>query len=391
MGKHVAVIGAGPVGIEMALVLIRNEYNVTLIEKGDSFAANMSSWKHVSLFSPNHLNMSETGREVLKELGKVSPADDEFLLAGVFLSQYLAPLVEYMQSSNRCTVLFATEVVSVGRKGLSKAQFSANHPNRKCKPFCVFTASRAEGKELERVIECDVVVDASGTYSNPNYLGPGGVPALGERQLRQAGKISYYTHIPSNISTRPCLPVAVVGSGASAITSINSLLESGREVIWITRTPPGQDPYKRIPGDPLPQRDSLYALGNNIAKGSTLSGLPAVTYLCNVDITGVKEESASDSDPFYQLTLQNREKDGAEGIQSVCVGAIYANVGYRPDMEITRELQVHYCYASEGPMKLAASLLTSGGGGGDCLAQVAQGTVRVLFMFTISYFRLSWV
>ena len=61
-------------GIEMALVLIRNEYNVTLIEKGDSFAANMSSWKHVSLFSPNHLNMSETGREVLKELGKVSPA-----------------------------------------------------------------------------------------------------------------------------------------------------------------------------------------------------------------------------------------------------------------------------------------------------------------------------
>ena len=35
-------------------------------------------------------------------------------------------------------------------------------------------------------------------------------------------------------------------------------------------------------------------------------------------------------------------------------------------------LQVHYCYATEGPMKLAAALMAAGGGGGDCLAQVAK-------------------
>jgi len=46
-------------------------------------------------------------------------------------------------------------------------------------------------------------------------------------------------------------------------------------------------------------------------------------------------------------------------------------VGYHPDVAITRELQVHYCYASEGTMKLAAAIL--GAGGGDCLAQVAHG------------------
>ena len=78
-------------------------------------------------------------------------------------------------------------------------------------------------------------------------------------------------------------------------------------------------------------------------------------------------------------------------------------VGYRPDTAITEELQVfnctkkmdlilsgilfffhsfirfaqycsslqvHYCYATEGPMKLAAALMAAGGGGGDCLAQV---------------------
>ena len=41
--------------------------------------------------------------------------------------------------------------------------------------------------------------------------------------------------------------------------------------------------------------------------------------------------------------------------------------GYRPDNSYHRELQVHLCYASEGPMKLAAALL-GGGSNGDCLA-----------------------
>jgi len=53
------------------------------------------------------------------------------------------------------------------------------------------------------------------------------------------------------------------------------------------------------------------------------------------------------------------------------VDRIVANVGYRPDLSLNREIQVHQCYASEGPMKLAASLLASAGG--DCLAQASVG------------------
>ena len=75
------------------------------------------------------------------------------------------------------------------------------------------------------------------------------------------------------------------------------------------------------------------------------------------------------------------------------VDNILAMVGYRPDTSITEELQVtyynatatymgyqplqvHYCYATEGPMKLAAALMAAGGGGGDCLAQVNRMTVN---------------
>jgi hypothetical protein len=46
-------------------------------------------------------------------------------------------------------------------------------------------------------------------------------------------------------------------------------------------------------------------------------------------------------------------------------------VGYSPDTALYRELQVHECYASLGPMKLAAAL--AGQAGADCLQQVGHG------------------
>ena len=47
------------------------------------------------------------------------------------------------------------------------------------------------------------------------------------------------------------------------------------------------------------------------------------------------------------------------------------NTGFGPDDSLYRELQVHECYASRGPMKLSAALL--GAGAADCLAVPAVG------------------
>ena len=57
---------------------------------------------------------------------------------------------------------------------------------------------------------------------------------------------------------------------------------------------------------------------------------------------------------------------------TVDVDQIVSNVGYRPDLDITRELQVHHCYASDGPIKLAATLLDDVERT-DCLAQETPG------------------
>jgi hypothetical protein len=68
-------------------------------------------------------------------------------------------------------------------------------------------------------------------------------------------------------------------------------------------------------------------------------------------------------------------KGDVPSLQSVVVDRIVSNCGYRPDLSISRELQVHYCWASEGTMKLAASLL---GASGDCLKQAAPSAEVML-------------
>ena len=65
------------------------------------------------------------------------------------------------------------------------------------------------------------------------------------------------------------------------------------------------------------------------------------------------------------------------GVLDVKAEVVVSLVGFRPELELTRELQVHHCYASEGPMKLAASLLAQrvaakgSSAGGDCLKQAS--------------------
>ena len=65
---------------------------------------------------------------------------------------------------------------------------------------------------------------------------------------------------------------AVIGSGASAVTTLRALKnlasepQKGVGVVWITRH--GPEPYQLIDNDPLPQRRALYRLDENLNSGS---------------------------------------------------------------------------------------------------------------------------
>ena len=45
--------------------------------------------------------------------------------------------------------------------------------------------------EEELIENIDVVVDATGTYGNNNFVGEGGLPALGERSLKVGQNVTY--------------------------------------------------------------------------------------------------------------------------------------------------------------------------------------------------------
>jgi hypothetical protein len=69
------------------------------------------------------------------------------------------------------------------------------------------------------------------------------------------------------------------------------------------------------------------------------------------------------------------------------VDRVIANVGYTPDTKLYRELQIHECYASLGPMNMAAALLKHAGA--DCLAIPSQRT-NALKNPEPDYFILGW-
>ena len=127
-----------------------------------------------------------------------------------------------------------------------------------------------------------------------------------------------------------------------------------------------------IESDPLPGREALYRLANRLAGGEERSGLDGLRYIGESGVTRL-HRTGDGRITVRLLSLTTGQEEELTGVDTVI-----AAVGYRPDTSITRELQVHYCYASEGPMKLAASLLAAGGGGGDCLAQVAPGDQTLL-------------
>ena len=62
---------------------------------------------------------------------------------------------------------------------------------------------------------------------------------------------------------------------------------------------------------------------------------------------------------------------GATGNRTIEVDEIIAATGFRPDLGLTRELQVQTCWATEGTYPLAAALL--GEAGADCLQTPAFG------------------
>lgn len=338
------IIGAGPAGLEAALAASDAGLNWLVLERG-AVANNIRDWGFLELFSPWKYNTSERGR-ALTGLQSVNP--DEVMTGAEYVARYLEPLANSPALKER--IHEHTRVLSVGRDRAYKNSLIGDSARAEL-PFVVLAEFAAGEKQF--FARC--VVDASGVYGNHRWLGSGGIPCPGERAV--ADRISYTLEDVSALGARfDGRKVAVVGAGYSACSMLErfkELRESGCDVKveWLV-SQSTDTPVAVASDDPLPYRKRLGELANALTKERSW-----VTYRPGVAVRSLESAPAPEG---LTVTLATDSGD-----VSLDVAHIYAMVGYTPDNSIYKELQVHECWATSGPMKLAATLLSQSGA--DCL------------------------
>jgi FAD dependent oxidoreductase len=329
-GLPVAVIGAGPVGLATAAHLLDRGLEPLVLEAGPAVGASIAEWRHVRLFSPWRFNLDPASARLLTAAGWRPPDPDELPTGGDLLDRYLRPLAALPAVAGHLRLRH--RVVAATRLGVDKVPSDG----REDLPF----ALRVDTPGGERDLPVRAVVDASGTWGQPNPLGAAGVPAVGEAQASAAGRI--VTGLPDILGADRARfagrRVLVVGAGYSAATSLLALVDlrgqaPATEVVWAVRAA-----VPRLLGkgedDELPARGRLAAsLASLVRRGEIEL------------VTGFRTTSVA------ELAGGGLEVSGAR--ERLKADLVVAATGFRPDLGIGRELRLGIDPALESTAALA--------------------------------------
>ena len=248
----VAVVGGGPVGLAAAAHLVDRGIPFILFEAGSRVGASVSEWGHVRFFSPWRFTVDPTAARLLAAAGWDAPDEDAHPSGAEIIDRYLRPLAELPPIADG--IRLAHRVVAVGRQGTDKLQ----NGERDERPFVV-TVDTPQGtrRHLARA-----VIDATGTWQQPNPLGADGTSALGEHTHRD--RLTY--GIPDvggrDRDRYAGRRIAVVGSGHSAQNVVRDLAtlrvaEPDTSISWVLRRPAPGQMFGGGGDDQLPERGKL--------------------------------------------------------------------------------------------------------------------------------------
>lgn len=315
----VAIIGAGPVGLAAAAHLISKGESFILFEAGDEVGANIRKWDHVRLFSPWEYNIDKAARELLLATDWIAPEKVKIPTGKELVEQYLKPLAALPQVSPN--VYLNSKVTGISRKGLSKVKTKG----REQLPYVI----HVEQNGASSIFEARAVIDASGTWSNPNPLRSDGI--LGQDEIALQNQINY--GIPDVLGKDKerysGKKVLVVGSGHSAINTLLELAElkesEATEIVWALRKPNLEDVYGGRELDGLPARGALGIRIQQVVESG------AVKVMTPFHI----ERLVPSNGKIQIVGTINGEQEVVDEIDE-----IVGNTGSRPDLSIVREVRV---------------------------------------------------
>ena len=321
-----AILGAGPIGIEALIQAKASGYPVTLYEASKP-GAHLERWAFVKMFTPFGWNVTAAGKAVLLREAPMRdfPADADLLTARDYRDTYLTPLAESL--ALKPLIQLDARVLAIGRSGRFK-----NEPWDAKKPPPPFRLLIRNAQGAERFETADAVLDCTGVLARPNFAGDGGLPAAGE--LASRPQLSYWIEdvLGAKKAHYAGRTVAVIGSGYSAAAVVGDLVQLAEEqqatwIIWLThgtRTAP----LPRLADDPLKERDRLAAKVNHLAarcEGNLEYHAGAV----------VDEIASLGPDKGFRLAARI-----GTTVKVWDVERVIACVGYRADTAIASELRI---------------------------------------------------
>ena len=332
----IAIVGAGPVGLAAAAHLAQRSLPFVLLEAGPSVGHSVMQWGHVPLFSPWRYCVDETAAQLLASTGWTMPEAETFPTGAELCSRYLAPLAALPEIAPHLHT--HTHVRAITRAGHDKLSSS----KRERAPFVLHLVhGPAHTNESETRLRARAVIDASGTWTQPNPLGADGVPAAGESAARDRIHYGIPDVLGSERRTYSGARVLVVGSGHSAFQAVLDLEQLAAahpttHAEWAVR----RDDFGLMFGggaaDQLPGRGELGARAENLLRRG------AVPLHRGVRITSLTRTADGS-------LLVHADDDRVLGP----FDRIICAAGFRPDTAMLRELRIDIDDRCEAPRALA--------------------------------------
>lgn len=327
----VVVIGAGPQGLAAAAHLLERGLEPLVVEAGEGPGTAIAEWAHVHTFSPWPELVDEASARLLTPTGWTAP-ESGYPTGREWIENYLVPLSNALGER----VQYRQRVIGVSRQGHDRVLT----PGRQDVPFVVHLMSE-DGDESR--LRARAVIDASGTWFQPNPIGSDGLSAMGERAAAAAGLLSYIPPTPEQAASWTGSHIVVVGSGHSAMTAVIGLAETVRRepstrVTWALRRGATGDTFGG-PGDSvLPQRDALCTR----VRAAADEGLVTL-------VTGFRTERIEvDGGQVILVAEDGRALPAAD--------MVVALTGFRPDLSFLSELRLALDPVLQAPIKLAPEI-----------------------------------